>query len=50
MGYLMSRKFKLIKDCYYKDENIFEKRTITLEPGVTVLVGCNGLGKTTLIK
>lgn len=46
----MSRKFKLIKDYYYENEKIFEKGTITIEPGVTVLVGCNGAGKTTLLK
>lgn len=46
----MSRKFKIIKDYYYENEKIFEKGTITIEPGITVLVGCNGAGKTTLLK
>ena len=43
------RKFKIEKnpnDCgilYYKNTAVFE-------PGVTVLIGCNGCGKTTMIK
>lgn len=28
---------------------LFPKKTVTLLPGITVLVGCNGMGKTTLI-
>lgn len=46
----MSRKFKLEPDFYGEDFKLYKKRTITLEEGVTVLVGCNGIGKTTLIE
>lgn len=44
----MSRTFKINKNPY-DDIAIYKKATITLEPGVTVLVGCNGSGKTTLL-
>ena len=45
----MSRKFTLIKDYYDEGFNLYKKKTITIKPGVTVLVGCNGIGKTTLL-
>lgn len=45
----MSRKFKFYKDYYVEDENLYAKGTITIKPGLTVLVGCNGSGKSTLI-
>ena len=45
----MSRKFKLIKDYYEEGFSIYKKGTIEIKPGVTVLVGCNGIGKTTLL-
>lgn len=44
------RTFKIEKDWNGLGCDIFQKRKITLEPGVTVLVGCNGIGKTTLIQ
>ena len=45
----MSRDFKLQK--YIHEENLilWKKRTITINDGVTVLVGCNGIGKTSLL-
>jgi len=46
----MSRKFSLIKDPHVEGENVFKKDCITIKDGVTVLVGCNGIGKTSLIK
>ena len=46
----MSRKFTLIKDYYEEGFNLYKKKTITIKPGVTVLVGCNGIGKTTLLR
>ena len=45
----MSRKFKLYKDYYDVVYDIYKNKTITIKPGVTVLVGCNGIGKTTLL-
>lgn len=44
------RKFKINRDYCDTGCNIYQKGTITLNPGVTVLVGCNGIGKTTLIR
>ena len=45
----MSRNFKLIKDYYDSGFDLFNKKTININKGVTVLVGCNGSGKTTLL-
>ena len=45
----MSRKFVLFKDYYEEGESLYRKEAITIKPGVTVLVGCNGIGKTTLL-
>ena len=45
----MSRKFVLEKDYYGEGINLYRKKTITINPGVTVLVGCNGIGKTTFL-
>ncbi len=44
------RKFKINKDWNGIGVELHQKGTVTLQPGVTVLVGCNGIGKTTLIK
>ena len=44
----MSRIFKLNKDPYDTCEILFKKKEVEIMPGVTVLVGCNGTGKTTL--
>ncbi len=45
----MSRKFTLMKDYYEEGINLYKKKTITIKSGITVLVGCNGIGKTTLL-
>ncbi len=45
----MSRKIKLKNHYYGEDFKLFKKRTITLKPGLTVLVGCNGMGKSTML-
>ncbi len=34
---------------FYEDEELFTKSQIEFGPGVTVLVGCNGSGKTTML-
>lgn len=44
------RKFTLERDYYDTGHNLFKNKTVTIKPGVTVLVGCNGTGKTTLLK
>lgn len=44
----MSRTFTLDTKPY-GDFKIYSKKTVTIEPGLTVLTGCNGAGKTTLI-
>lgn len=41
----MSRKFTLVKDYYDECFNLYKKKTITIKTGVTVLVGCNGIGE-----
>lgn len=46
----MSRTFKLDREPFCKGERLFEQTKVTIEPGVTVLVGCNGTGKTTLLR
>jgi predicted ATP-dependent endonuclease of OLD family len=45
----MEKKFTLIKDYYDEGYNLYKKKTVTLNSGVTVLVGCNGIGKTTFL-
>lgn len=45
----MGLKVKLIRK-YYDDHVFFEKSEVEFEPGVTVLVGCNGYGKTTMLE
>lgn len=42
--------FKISKDYYCNNINIYDKSSIDIKPGVTILVGCNGVGKTTLIQ
>lgn len=46
----MSRKINLYRDYYDEGFNLYKKRVIEINSGVTVLVGCNGIGKTTLLK
>ena len=44
------KTIKLIKNYYDEDYEIFKTDEINIEPGITVLVGCNGYGKTTFLK
>lgn len=46
----MSRKFKIVRDYYEKGEFLYQKKHIEFEPGLTILIGCNGCGKTTLMR
>lgn len=43
-------RIKLFKDPYDSGWDIFSKQYLTLNPGVSILVGCNGYGKTTLMQ
>ena len=46
----MSRKINIINKGFYdEDEVLYKKKSIEIKPGVTVLTGCNGIGKTTLL-
>lgn len=45
----MSRKFVLERYYYDVGVNLYKKKSVTINSGVTVLVGCNGIGKTTLL-
>lgn len=46
----MSKTITLDRRPYDDREILYKKKKITLEPGITVLVGCNGSGKTTLLR
>ena len=46
----MGKKFQLERDYYDGGFNLYKKKTIEIKPGVTVLVGCNGIGKSTVLK
>lgn len=46
----MGRKIKIIQDYHGDNIKLYKKRFVELQPGLTVLVGCNGIGKTTLLK
>lgn len=46
----MTHKFKITKDYYDSGEKIFNKASVEIKDGLTVLCGCNGCGKTTLIR
>lgn len=44
-------KYRVDKDPYDTEETLFSgKLTRTIEPGFTVLVGCNGSGKSTVLR
>ena len=46
----MSYSIKIPREFYNKGERIFDKGTLTFEPGITVLIGCNGSGKSTILR
>lgn len=45
----MTHKFKIIRDWYDIGEKIYNKSSVEIKDGLTVLCGCNGCGKTTLL-
>lgn len=46
----MSRAFKIGRCPYDRGHQLYKKGTFEFDPGVTMLVGCNGCGKSTLIR
>lgn len=46
----MKKRINIKKDPYFEDVDLFKKEVITLDPGITVLIGSNGTGKSTLIR
>lgn len=42
--------FKISKDYYCSNVKMYEKSSVEIKLGLTILVGCNGAGKTTLIQ
>lgn len=42
-------RFKVNRDYYLIGEFLYTKNYVNLEPGLTVLVGCNGSGKSTFL-
>ena len=43
-------KISVIMDPYEDDRKFYRKKTAVFKPGLTTIVGCNGIGKTTLLK
>lgn len=43
------RKFKINQKPFDGETKLYDKKFVTFETGVTVLIGCNGSGKTTLL-
>lgn len=46
----MDKVFHLKKEPYIKGQRIFAKAKVCIHEGITVLVGCNGTGKTSMLK
>lgn len=46
----MDKVFDLKKEPFIKGQQIFAKSEIVIHKGLTVLVGCNGSGKTTMLR
>jgi predicted ATP-dependent endonuclease of OLD family len=45
----MGLRIKLEKDYYGEGFELFSKKSVTIKEGLTILVGCNGIGKSTLL-
>lgn len=43
-------EFTIIRDYYEHKEYLYPTKKVELKQGLTVLVGCNGIGKSTLLK
>lgn len=47
----MSLTFNDINTFYHdEDDQLFVRKSVTIQPGITILVGCNGSGKSTLLR
>lgn len=46
---MKERTFEIGTDPYGIGRRIYQRKSVTIKEGVTVLVGCNGSGKTTLL-
>ena len=46
----MSKKITIWKDPYNRGFDISSRRHVEINEGVTVLIGCNGIGKSTMLK
>ena len=46
----MNRIIQIEKKCYDDEMILYKKNKVTIKDGVTVLVGCNGIGKSTFLK
>ena len=45
----MSRIIPIVRDPYYQKDYIFTQNKVEFYPGITILTGANGTGKTTLL-
>ena len=43
-------KFTIETNPYDEDKPLYRRKNIEIKPGLTILVGCNGCGKTTLLQ
>ena len=46
----MGKTFNLTQEPFEKGQKMFKNGSVTINPGVTILVGCNGAGKTTMLR
>lgn len=46
----MDKLFNIKKSPYMKGQQIFDKNLVRIHEGITVLVGCNGSGKTSMLR
>ena len=44
------RRFKLRRDYWDRGVYLYGRSSVTVRPGVTVLIGCNGSGKSTMLR
>lgn len=46
----MSQRFRITRNYYCENENIYDKSSVTISSGLTILIGCNGAGKSTMLR